>query len=575
MSILQNLILLNQPSLSRRQWFVDIIFLNILLILFYTLWLGSYPLFTPDEGRYGEIAREMVATGDYITPRLDGVAFLDKPIFYYWLQTIAIQLLGVNEWALRIFPALFGVMGCLITYICGRHLFDRHTALLAAMILATTPLYFSNAHYANLDLEVSVLISGSLLCQITGFQLTKPSRHYFLYASYVFAALACLTKGLIGIVFPLLIGGAWIVILRRWDIFKKIQLLAGAIIFIAIVLPWYLMAQSVNPKFLHYFFITQQISRFLSVSDFNNKTPFWFYIPIILIGFFPWSIFIAEAFYHNFRCISQRVAKHPVELFLLLWISIIFLFFSVPHSKTIGYILPIFPALALLVGRHVSVIWKNPVAIYRYTAGFLLSSSLLALILLALANTKIIVAFHHFYPYLITIAIVILTCVLTALLFIKTKTFFSLFVICAICSSISLTTMTMGASALNRNTLKPLIFLLKKFIRPDDEIIHYFRYYQDVPLYLKKKVTIVADWDSPTITLKDNWIRELWFGMRFQPTDTWLINDKTFWERWDSNKRVFVFMHINYFVLFKPKIKPYFFLGQYHDIVLLSNQSPW
>ena len=127
--------------------------MTLLLGIFYALWIGSHAFFTPDEGRYPEVASEMVVSGDYITPRLNGVAFLDKPALYYWLQASAIKLFGVNEWALRLWPAFLGVLGCLMLYAAGSLLFNRRSGLLAAGILATSPLYYGGAHYANLDLK--------------------------------------------------------------------------------------------------------------------------------------------------------------------------------------------------------------------------------------------------------------------------------------------------------------------------------------------------------------------------------------------------------------------------------------
>ena len=187
---------------SQRSWIIDLALLGAILSLFYAFCLGSYPLFTPDEGRYSEVAREMVATGDYITPRVNGVIFLDKPILYYWLQATAINLFGLNEWALRFFPALFGVFGCLMSYACGRKLFNRRTGIVAAVILGATPLYFASAHYANLDLEVAVWISCTLLSFITAVRNPARPQASWLFATYIFAALAFLTKGLIGFAFP-------------------------------------------------------------------------------------------------------------------------------------------------------------------------------------------------------------------------------------------------------------------------------------------------------------------------------------------------------------------------------------
>ena len=341
---------------SQSYWLMDLIFIAIVVSLFYAIWIGGYPLFTPDEGRYSEVAREMVATGDYVTPKLNGVPFLDKPVFYYWLQASAILLLGLKESALRFWPAFLGVFGCLMTYLTGNLLFNRRTGIISALILATSPLYYGGAHYANLDLEVAVFISCSLLCFMMAMQLQRTS---IFIAAYVFAALAALTKGLIGIVFPAMIICSWLLLLNRMHLLKKIHLVTGLTLFTLITVPWYVMVQKANPEFLHFFFVTQQVSRFLTTADFNNKVAIWFYIPIVLIGFFPWSTFIIQAVTRHIKVVWNNRTQYANELFLLLWLFLIFLFFSIPHSKTIGYILPIFPALALLVGNYLSLYWDQ------------------------------------------------------------------------------------------------------------------------------------------------------------------------------------------------------------------------
>jgi len=222
---------LNHLKTKHYTWLVDILILFLLLFLFYIIGLASYPLFTPDEGRYSEIAREMFITRDYITPRLNGIIFLDKPILHYWLQSIMISLFGIKDWSLRLLPLLSGIIGCLITYICGLYLFDRRIALLASAILATSPLYFISAHYSNLDLEVAVWISASLLCFITSMNSQTKKKVFFILMTYVFSALAVLTKGLIGIVIPLFVSFIWLVAIKRISDLKKFHLIAGSLIF--------------------------------------------------------------------------------------------------------------------------------------------------------------------------------------------------------------------------------------------------------------------------------------------------------------------------------------------------------
>lgn len=555
-----------EKQMTPSHWITDIILLSLFILLFYLCWLGHYPLFTPDEGRYSEVAREMIATGDYITPRVNGVAFLDKPVLYYWLQAAAIHLFGIKEWALRLFPALFGVLGCITTYLAGRQLFDRRTGIISAIILATTPLYFVGTHYANLDLEVAVLISCSLLFFIMGAQSNNRSRHYCLLSAYIFAALAFLTKGLIGIAFPVMIIGSWITLRWRLDLLTKVHLIKGCILFLIIVTPWYILAQQANPDFLHFFFITQQVSRFLSTATFNNPTPFWFYLPIVLIGFFPWSIFLFPSIRMTIRNIKQ---VHPVSLYLLLWVGIVFVFFSIPHSKTITYILPIFPALALLVGNYLSTKWEKFTLTINQNIMISMTSILFAAVLFATEYWMELPI--HFLPYLNAMAgIFILSAI--AILFLRCKKgCLTLFKLLVASNVIFLLCFTLGAKHLNQHSTKPFIADLKPLLQPQDEVIHYHGFFQDVPLYLEKRVSIVADWDSPRIAQNDNWARELWYGMPFQDTKAWLINENTFWERWNSNHRIFVFLNKKYFGQFKMHAAHYYVLGQHNNIILLTN----
>lgn len=558
---------------SRHSWIIDLTLLGGILSLFYAFCLGSYPLFTPDEGRYSEVAREMIATGDYITPRVNGVAFLDKPILYYWLQTIAINLFGLNEWALRFFPALLGVVGCLMNYICGRKLFNRRTGILAALILGMTPLYFASAHYANLDLEVAVWISCTLLSFITAVRDPDRPQTSWLLATYIFAALAFLTKGMIGFVFPIMIVSCWMALNRRWDLLKKTHLGAGFMLAFVIVLPWYTLAQHDNPEFLHYFFVTQQVTRFLSAAEFNNHSPFWFYAPIVLIGFFPWTLFLAQSFYYSCQQVYKNIRLHHDELFLMLWFGIVFIFFSFPRSKTIGYILPVFPPLAMLTANYLVANFSNFKTTYvRITAAIFASlSTVVAIAMLALPRYGWLNIDASVSPYLTTIAVIFIISAAISVLFIR-QSFAALLSICCVSATTALLVLVLSASYLNTQTAKPLIERVQALAKPEDEIVNYFKYYYDTPLYLQKRVSIVADWHSPDVVKKDNWRRELWKGMAFQKTDDWLIDEKTFWKKWRSKNRMFVFLNMNYFNQFESHTKKYFLLGRYNDIVLVSNQ---
>lgn len=560
---------------TSRNWISDLLFLAIAIGIFYLIWLGAHPLFTPDEGRYSEVAREMTVTGDYITPRLNGVAFLDKPILYYWLQASAIKLFGLREWALRFWPAFMALFGCLVTYVSGRLLFNRRTGILAAIMLATNPLFYGAGHYANLDLEVAVLISTTLLFSIVALQSSSArQRSIFILLAYVFCGLAALTKGLIGLAFPIMIIGAWIVLLNKWNLLTKMRLFTGACIFIAITVPWYVLAQKANPEFFHFFFVTQQFQRFLTQADFNNPTAAWFYLPIVLAGFLPWSVFLIQALIMHVKNIWNQRKQYGAELFLLLWLVIIFSFFSFPKSKTVGYILPIFPALALLTGNFISQYWDKPKSkgIFFATLSFIVLCILITAACILVPQTKSIEIARDLVPYLTNTAILfaiagISTC---ALLFKNNvKKLFSGLTLVAV---IFLLILLASASAMNQKTIKPLIMQLKSIIKPQDEVVTYFRYYQDLPLYLERRITIVADWHAKDIIHNDNWVRELWFGMPFQDTRDWLIEEPTFWQRWHSHKRVFVLMYNQDYQRFSKKSLGYK-MGEYNDVILISNQK--
>ncbi|MHB1221594.1 MAG: glycosyltransferase family 39 protein [Gammaproteobacteria bacterium] len=565
----------NHFSKDQPSWIRDIAFLAVVIFLFYMCWLGSYPLFTPDEGRYSEVAREMVATGDYITPRVNGVVFLDKPVLYYWLQATAIHLFGVTEWSLRFFPAMLAVLGCLITYVTGRNLFCRKTGLLAAVILATTPLFFGGAHYADLNIEVAVFISATLFCIINALQSEGQRQRRFFLAAYVLAACAFLTKGLIGIAFPGIITLLWIAILNRWDVLKKASLGTGLIIFLVLVLPWYVLAQIANPDFLHFFFIDQQLSRFLSAQDFNNPTPIWFYAPIILVGFFPWTIFLVQALGKSIGQVISDKKEHAATLFFLLWFIVVFVFFSIPHSKTVGYIFPVFPALAMLVGRYLALRYEEPShrAIYWAVGNFVVLSGLLGIALISLPQLHLINnVTPTLYPYLYTFAFIFIAAAILSFYCIKRKTLLPFILLCILCSVAFLLTLTKSAGHLNQNSAKPLTEYLQPILHNDDEVAAYFKFYQDVPIYLQRKITLVADWQAPDIATRDNWVREMWYGMAFQKKNDQLINEEQFWQRWNSDKRIFVFVSENYFDQFRSHTKHYFVLDRYNDIILLSNK---
>lgn len=549
----------------------DMLCLAAVFTFFYFIYLGSYPLFTPDEGRYTEVAREMLANHDFITPRVNGVPFLDKPILYYWLQAAALALFGIKEWAVRFFPACFGIAGCLMTYAAGRYLFSRRTGLLAAIVLASSPLYFAAAHYANLDLEVAVLINAALLAFLCAVKNPIHPNSRLLYTAYIFAGLAFLTKGMIGLVFPALIIGTWILVLSRWSLILRMRLLTGLCLSAAIILPWYALAQYANPDFLHYFFVEQQVTRFLSHNTFNNPTPFWFYLPIVLVGLLPWACFLPQALAKHISAILNNAREQAAPLFLLLSAGIIFIFFSIPHSKTVSYILPVFPVLALLIGNYLDSIFDSANRHALPTILFTIITSCFGALLLLNDRFQWLPLTSATMPYLTAMgALLIFGGVISLCL--SHLRLPILFTYMSSWSFIFLLTLVMSASHLNDRTTKPLLPSLEANLQPNDVIVNYYTFYQDLPLYLNRTITLVADWQSPTIANKDNWVRELWVQMKDRKEDN-LINNDTFATRWRGPQRLFVFVDAKYLSQLEATVGEVHLINQYHNIVLVSNRD--
>ena len=239
-------------------WRRDLVFIVVTLGVLFGFRLGSYPLANPDEGRYAEVSREMVERGEYVIPRLNGVLYFEKPPLLYWLNAVSIRFLGTSEWYLRMWPALFALGGCLMTYTAGRKLFGRSAGLAGALVLATSLLYFGLSRILILDMIVSSLISVSLFAFIIGVREPPGgNRRAWFYLLYAGAALATLTKGLIGFMLPGAVIFFWLLLNHQWRRLRPFYLFTGALLFLAIALPWHVLAVRANDDFfsiLHHSF---------------------------------------------------------------------------------------------------------------------------------------------------------------------------------------------------------------------------------------------------------------------------------------------------------------------------------
>lgn len=569
---------------SKASWYVDLILLTIGIALVFGLFLGSRPLSVPDEGRYAEIPREMLVQHDFVTPHLNGVKYFEKPPLFYWLQASSIKLLNpiietgietgnlwnkakkvedfgsISEWAVRLPNALVALLGCLLVYAAGRMLFERRTGVLSAIILASSLLYFALARMVTLDMTLSICLSGSLLAFLVA--VNNPAslkRRFLLYSAYIFAGLAVLTKGLIGIVFPAMIIGLWILLTNQWRLLKQLYLPSGILLFLAVVLPWHILVQLKNPEFFHFYFIEQQFLRYSTLIA-QRYQPDWFFIPIFIAGFLPWVCFLVQAIVSHFPRNWQEFREKNNYIFLLLWVGLIFGFFSFSHSKLIPYILPIFPALALLTGHYFSTHWQRGNLKWGYIALPLVWLGLGVISILWLSNEPSASLPQAARPLLfLGYVVFLLNSIIAGFIAIRNKPSIA-FGLLAAGSVISFILFAINIPQLDTRSIKPLVTTLKPLLHPGDKIVAYYDYYQDLPFYLNQRVYTV------------NVGGELSFGMQHQDTQAWMLKDANFWPVWNSHEHVYMITNKEiYQQLKRSKKQVIYLLAQTEQDVLLTN----
>lgn len=359
----------------RSSWLKDLLLLTLITSLFFGAFLGTRNLSAPDELRYSEIPREMIVNHDYLIPKLNGVKYFEKPPLVYWMQVASIKVFGLNEWALRLPTAFMALIGVLATYLFSRRLFGRKTGVLSALILSSMVLYFAMAHVITLDMTVSVLITLSLYLFFLATKSASQSK-WPIWGGFIVMAGSVMTKGLIGIVFPVAILGLWVLFFNQWRSLKNIHLLSGLLLFVLLVAPWHILVQLKAPEFFHFYFIEQQFLRYATNSAHRYHSPL-FYVPVILLGTLPWVFFLPQSLKFLKRVRWKNRLQFETELFLLGWSLFVILFFSESNSKLIPYVLPALPPLAILIARYCTAFVKLRTVILCY-----LSTNLLMIVAL-------------------------------------------------------------------------------------------------------------------------------------------------------------------------------------------------
>ncbi|MGB8685626.1 MAG: phospholipid carrier-dependent glycosyltransferase [Candidatus Binatus sp.] len=328
----------------------------ILAAILYLPGLGRPALWEPDEGRYAEIAREMVISGDYVTPRDDFELYFEKPPLVYWANAASIKIFGVNEFAVRLPAALFSIGQVVVTAALAELIFGATAGFFAALALALSPLFFGFARFATLDPALAFFLTAALAAFHVAAHddsFSQPSARRWMLISAAMLALGTLAKGPVALILGGPIALAWLATERRLRQIVQMPLVWCGLIYLAIVLPWFILMEARNPGFLHFFFIHEHLERYVTSNE-HGWGP-WFFIPIVIGGMWPWIFFVplgwsamrADDTLPNSAPASSR---RSAASFLAIWFIIIFVFFSIPRSKLGTYILPALPPLAIVAG---------------------------------------------------------------------------------------------------------------------------------------------------------------------------------------------------------------------------------
>ena len=509
----------------------------LLLVLLYSLlWFGTLNyrhLIPSDEGRYAEMAREMLVTGDWITPRYNGYKYFEKPPLQIWATAAAFQAFGIGDWQARLWTALTGFLTILCIGFTGARIYNARAGWLGALVLASSPMWVIAGHFNSLDMGLSAFLVAAL-CSLLFAQSSenKTLSRNWMWACWACMALATLSKGVIGIAIPAMVFVVYSISAWDWKIWKRLYLISGIALYLAITAPWFALVARRNPEFLEFFFIHEHLQRFTQ-DDHSRTGPIYYFIPLLLIGFLPWIAQIPSSIAQAWR---ERRGYFSPSWLLVCWFLVILGFFSISHSKLPGYIIPIFPALAMLVGncldRNLGLINSLSKSWQLQTLGFAMLGFVGFFFLSAIgqqARPDEIEAYTQYTHWVIAALIALIGFNLFAFVQSKRKglasitSFASGFFLCAIIAGTGHEVLGRAVSGIDlANQVKASI--------PKNANIYSVRILDHtVPFYLGRTMVMVEFPD------------ELEFGVNQEP-DLWLPSLDAFKVRWNEDQSAYALM---------------------------------
>jgi 4-amino-4-deoxy-L-arabinose transferase-like glycosyltransferase len=521
---------MSDPNLSRRA------LLAAALLLLAVVWFGNIEfrkLIKPDEGRYAEVPREMVATGDWLTPRLNGIKYFEKPPLQYWATATAYRAFGLHHWTARLWSALTGLLGIFVIWIAGRRLFGEPAGILSALVAGSSVYYVALAHINSLDMGLTFFMGSSLcaflLAQRQGIPVDERKR--WMALSWAATAAAILSKGLVALILPGMAILIYSLVQRDWRVWLRLDPLLGVLLLAAIAAPWFVWVSAVNPEFPGFFFIHEHFTRFLTHAH-RRVEPWWFFVPILLVGLLPWTVSAAAAVRQSWRAGAQANGLDAGR-FLVVWFATVFVFFSLSGSKLPSYILPMFPAAALLIGRYLSQ--ASPRALAWQLAPMVAIGLLLAVVtpFLHIARKSEVPQelYEHYAIWLQAAGTVGGAGAIAAIVLALRKRLVAAVAAAAagalLCTQLAVT----GHDSLNYVTSAyHLAQKINPVLRPGVPFYSVRTYEQTLPFYIRRTLTLVEFAD------------ELEFGLEQEP-DLWVPTLAEFEQLWASHDDAFAVMH--------------------------------
>ena len=436
----------------------------VLLPLLLLVLAAFRPLALPDEGRYAEVGRWMMMSGDWLTPRLDGIPFFHKPPLLYWFEATAMSVLGVTPWVARCVVALHACLMLGLMVVCARHMAGADVARRAAWMFGSSLAFLVGGQYVNHDMMVATWMGVAIWCFARAFMHEGGVHQAWARWGFVACALGVLSKGLIGLLLPGLVMFVWIAYTWQWRKILALPWVSGVLLFALIALPWFVLAAREHPDMLAYMFGKHQFGRY-TATTFNNGRPWWFYGLAIAVLMFPWVFVVAADGVQRLRTLALRNTDSDVSgvdprwvALCWIWVVAILGFFSIPNSKLVGYALPVMPPLAVL-----GALWWQRHVTPRAWGAFVFG--VLVLVNLALA----------------------------------------------VVAQVSATRYT------EQRSTRDVAEVLACAARPTDVVAAVDDYPYDLPFYAQvtQPLEVIQDWETLRQTAGDNWRRELFEGADF------------------------------------------------------------